>query len=223
MFEEYHEIFSNEVYQATACYVFWNRLQNEPAEDKELLKAFNASPLSWITIRHSMMHSLIMTLGRIFDIDSESVSVDNLISSCISEVEIFSKESLKERKLKQAGFDNDWIDDYIEKAYEPTRKDFHMLKPEITKYKKIYQEYYRPLRNKVFAHIDKEYTGDTSELWEATKNANMVDMLNFLEDLKVTLQMAYDNGRKPELGGHEINEEWFSKDILSLFSRVKNA
>lgn len=223
MFEEYHEIFSNEVYQATACYVFWNRLQNEPAKDKELLKAFNISPLSWITIRHSMMHSLMMTLGRIFDIDGDSVSVDDLINSCINEVDKFSKESLKERKLKTAGLKNDWVEEYIHNAYQPTAKDFQMLKPEITKFKRIYQEYYRPIRNKVFAHIDKEYAGNTSELWEATKNANMVEMLNFLEDLKITLQMAYDNGRKPELGGHEFDEKWFSKDILSLFARVKNA
>tara|TARA_R110002050_G_scaffold300474_2_gene470067 strand:- start:263 stop:607 length:345 start_codon:yes stop_codon:yes gene_type:complete len=97
------------------------------------------------------------------------------------------------------------------------------LKPEITKYKKIYQEYYRPIRHKIFAHIDKEYVGNTSGLWNATKNTNMVDMLNFLEDLKVTLQMTYDNGRQPVLGGHKYDEEWFSKDILSLFGRVKSA
>lgn len=222
MFEEYHEVFSNEVYQATACYVFWNRLQNEPAKDRELLKAFNLSPLSWITIRHSMMHSLIMTLGRIFDINGDSVSVDDLINSCINEVEKFSKESLRDRKLKTAGFENNWVDDYIEKAYQPTAEDFHMLKPEITKYKKIYREHYRPIRNKVFAHIDKEYVGNTGELWEATKKANMVDMLNFLEDLRVTLQMTFDNGRQPVLAGREFNEEWFSRDILSLFTNVRN-
>jgi len=194
MYKEYHELFSNEVYQATACYIFWNKLQNKPAKDKKLLAALNTSPLSWITIRHSMMLSLIMALGRIFDTDGDAVSIDDLIKSCIDEVELFSKPSLRKRKLMQSGFKKEWIDEYIEKAYEPCEMDFQILKPEINKYKKIYQEYYRPIRHKIFAHNDKVHFGNTDELWKSTKNANMLDMLNFLEDLKIALQEAYNNG-----------------------------
>lgn len=198
MYKEYHELFSNEVYQATAAYVFWNKLQNEPAKDEKLLKAFNESPLSWIVIRHSMMLSLIMTLGRIFDIEGGAVSIDDLIKSCIDDIEQFSKARLRQRKMMQPG-DKSWLDDYMKNAYEPQEKDFQKLRPEINKYKKIYQEYYQPLRHKIFAHSDKQYFSNKDELWKATKGANMEEMLNFLEDLKVTLEMAYDNGTKPEL------------------------
>lgn len=222
MYREYHELFSNEVYQATAAYVFWNKMQNEPAKDEELLKAFNESPLSWIVIRHSMMLSLIMALGRIFDIDGGAVSIDDLIKSCIDDVDLFSKDRLRERKVVFSG-EKPWIDKYIENAYEPKENDFQMLRPEINKYKKMYQEYYQPLRHKIFAHSDKQYFSNTDELWEATKGGNMEDMLNFLEDFKITLQMAYDNGTRPELQGRKIDKEWFSKDILTLFERVKNA
>ena len=87
--------FENEIYQATACYVIWKNLQNEPAKDEGLLKALNHTPLSWTIIRHSMMLSLIMALGRIFDINGKTVSIDDVIKSCISDIELFSKESLK--------------------------------------------------------------------------------------------------------------------------------
>lgn len=170
-----------------------------------------------------MMVGLTLTLGRIFDTDGDSASINNLIKNCINDVEVFSKENLRIRKLKQSGFSVEWIDSYIDKPYEPRAKDFHMLKSKIAKYRRIYEDYHHPIRNKIFAHVDKEYVGRKSELWEAAKSANMVEMLNFLEDLKVTLQMTYDNGRQPELGGHEFDEEWFSKDILALFERVKNA
>lgn len=125
MYKEYHELFSNEVYQATACYVFWNKIQNEPAKDKELLAAFQQAALSWNTIRHSMMVSLIMTLERIFDTDGDTVSVDDLIKGCINEVDIFSKENLRTRKLSQPGFKAEWIDDFIGNSFEPTSTDLH--------------------------------------------------------------------------------------------------
>jgi len=157
MYKEYHELFSNEVYRATTFYIFWNKLQNEPVNDKKLLAAFNVSPLSWIAIRYSMMVGLIMTLGRIFDTDSDSVSVDDLIKSCIIEIDLFSKDSLRKRKLAQSGFKKEWIEEYMNNSYEPTEKDFQMLKPSINKYKKTYQEYYRPIRHKIFAHSDKSY------------------------------------------------------------------
>lgn len=222
MYVEYHKCFSNEVYQATACYVIWKNLQNEPAEDEELLRALNVTPLSWIFIRHSMMLSLIMALGRIFDTDGDSVSIDDLIKSCISEVDLFSKTNLRQRKL-QSHNAHEWIDSYIEEVYEPTEQDFQKLKPEIKKFRVVYETYYKPIRHKLFAHTDKEFYAKSDELWEVTKSANMEDLLNFLEDFNLTIREAYLNGLKPDLKGRKFDEEWFSKDIRSLLDRVKNA
>ena len=222
MYVKYHEHFSNEIYQATACYVIWKNLQNKPAEDEQLLSALNVNPLSWVFIRHSMMVSLIMALGRIFDTDGDSVSIDDLIKSCISDIHIFSKSSLKQRKLQNHNA-SEWIDSYMEGAYEPTKNDFQRLKPQIKNYREVYENYYKPLRHKIFAHSDKQYHSQTDELWEATKHANMEEMLNFLEDLNLAIREAYLNGRKPELKGRKFDEEWFAKDIQSLLERVKNA
>ncbi len=222
MYIEYHDHFSNEVYQATACYVIWKNLQNQPADDSALLNSLNKNALSWVFIRHSMMVSLIMTLGRIFDTDGESVSIDDLIKSCISDIHLFSKSSLRERKMRASNASN-WIDSYMESVYEPSENDFQRLKPEIKKYRDIFNSYYKPLRHKIFAHSDKQIFQKTDELWSETKNANMEELLNFLEDIKITLQEAYLNGRKPELKNRTIDEEWFANDIQSLLERVKNA
>lgn len=222
MYVEYHDHFSNEVYQATACYVIWKNLQNQPAEDDDLLMSLNENALSWVFIRHSMMLSLIMALGRIFDTDGDSVSVDDLIKSCIADIDQFSKSKLRERKL-QSHNAHEWIDSYMESVYEPIESDFLRLKPEVKKYREIFNSYYKPLRHKIFAHSDKASLSQRDDLWRATKGANMEDMLNFLEDVKMTLQETYLNGRKPELTGRKIDEEWFANDIQSLLKRVKNA
>ncbi|MCW8932372.1 MAG: hypothetical protein OQL19_19320 [Gammaproteobacteria bacterium] len=208
MYSEYHNHFTNEVYQATACYVIWKNLQNEPAKDDQLLKAFNITPISWIVIRHSMMLSLIMALGRIFDTDGDSVSIDDLIKSCISEIHLFSKESLKERKLKSHNA-NEWINSHMENVHESTEDDFQRLRPKTHKYRTIYNEFYKPLRHKLFAHRDKEFHDKSSELWEATKGTDMEEMLNFLEDFDFdfAIKEAYLNGKKPELVGKKIDEE----------------
>ena len=222
MFIEYQDHFANEVYQATACYVIWKSLQNEPAKDESLLRALNENPTSWVFIRHSMMVCLIMALGRIFDTDGDAVSIDDLIKSCISELELFSKESLRKRKM-QSHNASEWIDEYMQEVYEPSEQDFQRLKPEIKKYREIYEQYYKPLRHKIFAHSDKEYHLQSDVLWQATKGANIEDILNFLEDFKMTIRETYLNGRKPVLESRTMDENWFAEDISSLLNRVKNA
>lgn len=221
MYVNYHEHFSNEVYQATAFYVIWKNLQNKPAQDEKLLYALNVNALSWNFIRHSMMVSLIMTLGRIFDTDGDSVSIDDLLKSCINEIHLFSKPSLRERKVKSHNA-SEWIDSYMESVYEPQEQDFQKLKSYIKKYRDIYQTYYKPLRHKLFAHADKEFYSQSDGLWDAVKNVNIEEMLNFLQDLNIAIREAYLNGRKPELRGVKIDESWFANDIQSLLHRIKS-
>jgi hypothetical protein len=220
MFLKYHEHFANEVYQATACYVIWKNLQNQPSNDDELLKVLNNNALTWIFIRNSMMQSLIMTLGRIFDTDNDALSIDDLLKSCISEIDIFSTLSLRERKLKSPNA-HQWIDSYMESTYQPSEIDFQKLKSKVKTYKIIFNKYYKPLRHQIFAHSDKLAISNTNPLWEATKEANIEDLLNFLEDLKITLQETYHNGRKPLLKDRKIDEDFFTKDIQSLLKTLK--
>lgn len=111
----------------------------------------------------------------------------------------------------------------MQSVYEPSAQDFHRFKPEIKKYRDIFNTYYKPLRHKIFAHSGKQSFQQTDELWKATNNANIEEVLNFLEDVKVTLHEAYLNGREPILSGAKIDEKWFAKDIRSLLDRVKNA
>jgi hypothetical protein len=222
-FQQYLSIFSDEVHQATGCYVFWKSLQNHPADDKNLLSKLNEAPLSWNFIRHSLMVSLIMSLGRIFDTDADSISIDDLIKSCISDIDDFSKGKLKDRKTAAAGADTTWIDAYIDKAYQPEEKDFQILRPEIRKFRDLYQKFYRPLRHKIFAHSDKEYIHKKGELWQATKDANIEELLDFLTDLEATLRDSYNNGRKPELKGRKIDQVWYENDISKIFSSLLSA
>ncbi|MBT6052884.1 MAG: hypothetical protein HOG49_39285 [Candidatus Scalindua sp.] len=224
MYEIYHKKFSNEVYSATGNYLFWLNLQNQPAGDKKLLDSLNVTPTSWIFIRHSLMVSLIMTLGRIFDTNGESFSIDDLLKSCIENIHSFNKSSLRERKIKDTGGkEADWLEEFIDNAYEPNELDFQKLKPQVKKHRETFNGIYKPIRHNIFAHTTKEHFGKTSEIWESTSKSNIEEILDFLTDLNLTLRETYHNGRKPVLSGAKMEKGFFEKDISLLLQRVKNA
>ena len=213
MYQESHENFTNEVHQAVGSYVLWKELQNQPSDDAELLNKFNETPLSWIFFRHSLMVSLIMALGRIFDTDGDSLSVHHFIRSCIDDISVFSKESVISRNPNKK----------LEQVYEIVESDFRKLKSEISKYRELFQKYYQPLRHKIFAHSSKEMYQLRDELWHETKNANIEEILNFLTDLDISIRQAYLNGHEVKLMGRKMDEQYYSKDIQTLFEKLKNS
>ncbi len=72
-----------------------------------------------------------MYLGRVFDTDGDSVSIDDLIKSCISDINLFSKSSLKKCKLQNHNA-KEWIDSYMEDVYVPVELDFTFCKSTIS-------------------------------------------------------------------------------------------
>jgi hypothetical protein len=174
--------------------------------------------------RHALQVTLFMTLGRIFDIDNEGFSVDDLLKTCIDEIDLFSKHKLRQRKIDgQNGKEPNWLNDYIQEAYEPTGDDFKRLRGEVAKRRKIFEAAYKPIRHKLFAHNDKAYMGKHDELWGATNIGELEAILWFLNDLKQTLFDVYENGKKPELQGNEPDVQFYERDFGALLDQIRNA
>jgi len=51
----------------------------------------------------------------------------------------------------------------------------------------------------------------------------MEKLLNFLEDIKETLNEAYSNGKRPVLRNREFDGSYVKKDIERLLNVLKNA
>lgn len=224
MYEEYYQEFSNEVHKALGSYFFWRMILNRAATEPELLDAMNYTPLSWIMTRHAFQVSLFITLGRIFDIDSEAFSADDLLKTCIDEIQIFTKNNLRQRKIRAAGGgEPEWLNDYINKAYQPVEKDFQLLRGELSKRRKVFEQVYRPIRHKLIAHIDKKFMGKADDLWKETNIEELEGILWFLNDIKVTLFETYQNGRKPILQSRHPDVGFYESDYAKLLDLVKNA
>ncbi len=178
MYDRYYQEYCNEVHKILSCYIFWKMLQDRPTAEKDLLKALNRTPLSWILIRHSLQVTLFITLGRIFDLDSDAFSVDDLLKCCIENIDIFSLENLRERKLEgQIGREPEWLQEYIQKAYCPNEGDFQQLRGETTKHRKVFEAIYKPIRHKLIAHTDKEYMNKADKLWAETNIGELENII----------------------------------------------
>jgi hypothetical protein len=197
-------------------------LHDRPASDKDLLKALNITPLSWILIRHSLQVSLFITLGRIFDLDNKAFSVDDLLRYCVENIEIFSLDNLKQRKLElQKGKEPEWLPEYIQNAYCPVAGDFQRLRGEATNHRKVFDKIYKPIRHKLIAHTDKQYMDKADILWSETNIGELERIIWFLNDLKETLFQTYQNGEKPELQGRVPDIAYYKKDFGKLLDNIK--
>ncbi|MFA6190782.1 MAG: hypothetical protein WC665_00385 [Sulfurimonas sp.] len=223
MYNRYYQEFCNEVHKILSCYLFWKILNNRTAKDEKLLSALNETPLSWIVMKHSINVTLFITLGRVFDKDNDSFSVDDLLKCCIKEIDSFSKESLRNRKMEgENGVEPEWLIDYIEKSYTPSVEDFQKLKSEVAKYRKIFEKVYLPIRHKLIAHNDKKYMDKADELWAETNIDELEKIIWFLNDLKETLFDSYHNGKKPLLIKRDPSLDFYERDFGKLLDSIKN-
>ena len=222
MYQRYFSEFRTEVHTLLLCFLFWRMIRDRASTDEILLKAFNQTPLSWGIVRHSLSVNMFLTLGRIFDIDSDAFSVDELLKCCIEEISIFSRAEMRHRlsAVSKAG-KTESLNKFLDRIYEPSKTDFQRLRGEVSKHRKTFDSIYRPIRHKVLAHKEKCILGREDELWSRTSIDQVKEIIWFLYDLEDSLFQCYHNGKKPELTGKEPDTEYYEKDFSSLLDLVK--
>jgi len=162
----------------------------------QMCRAINRTPLFWKTNLAALQASLFITLGRIFDSDSKSHSLDRLLREAEKNPTIFSKAALARRKTKQSPGAT-WINDYVRDAYVPTAKDFQRLQRYVLTKRLIYKKAYEKIRHKVFAHSGIVSTQKSDELFAKTNIIELQRLVLSLSELHEALWQLYVNGRKP--------------------------
>ncbi len=198
-FETQLELFRTEAESAIQFFYAWEATHAVAATDKAIVRLLNQAPLFWNTALGALQMSTLVALGRVFDPDPKNHSVSRLLSIAHSNLDIFSKEALAQRKRKGSANADEWLPEYLKTVYEPTRKDFRRLKRHVADRRRIYEDKYRPLRHKVFAHRGVTSRTEISELFAKTNIREMQQLLVFLGRLHETLWQLYFNGNKPTL------------------------
>jgi len=123
--EELYKVFQEELNIACSSFYTWKNIRNIAAGDKKVHRALNRTPLSWNIILISLQSTFFITIGRLFDKDKRSFSVHMFLRKCIENVDQFSKDALRKRKIEGSEADKpSWLDEYWKNLISQTKKIF---------------------------------------------------------------------------------------------------
>jgi len=161
-------------------------------------RLLNGSALFWNTVLAGLQTSTFIVLGRILD-QSSAHNVNRVLKIAQSHPDIFSRPALGKRKQDNLKTPPEWLPEYLEAAYVPKVADFRRLRTHVQKQRRIYNDKYRDLRRKVFAHKELTDPAAVSALFAKTNIRELQQLLVFFSRLYDALWQLFFNGRKPAL------------------------
>jgi AbiU2 len=196
-FEKELEIFRTEEETAQQYFFSYLSIRDLAANNRDILRMMNTAPLFWITTHHALLLSAFVALGRIFDQNSRH-NIDRLILVASKNLSLFSKASLQTRKQSD-GLPQQQAANYVADAHELTAPDLRILRRDIARWRRIYEERYRDVRDKVFAHKALSDLTRVNELLAKTNIGEMKAVFAFMSALYSALWEQFHNGRRPLL------------------------
>lgn len=184
----------------------WKGIKNWAAANPGALSAMNRNPAFWNITTHALQTTFIITIGRVFDKDRRSHSIQKLLAEMAAHPEYFSKRALEQRKRALAGGgDVSWLPDYLRDVWEPSTVDLESLRNGINSTIAKYDQVYQPIRNKMFAHRD--IAVDTVALLGKSLIDDVEKILYTVQDTLEAVWQLYMNGRAPSLGIRKYEDE----------------
>jgi hypothetical protein len=197
-FENEMEVFRTEAESAIQFFYSWLGVHAIASEDEEVHGLLNQAPLFWKSVLGALQTSTFIALGRVFDQNSKH-NVDRLLKMGQSNMPIFSKTALAERKQRSSANADEWLAKYLLDVYVPTANDFRRLRRYVAKKRIIYEQNYRAVRHQFFAHREVSQQAEIQALFAKTNVQELQQLLVFLLRLYEALWQLYHNGRKPSL------------------------
>jgi hypothetical protein len=219
--DEYGQLLNRireEVETSAAAFYTFKEINRFALEGGANYDKLNRDARFWNLQIHALQTAYFMGLGRLFDTASNVDSLIHLLDATDSEPKIFSREELAERKRKAANDpDPPWLAPYLATAWQPTIGELHDIRDQVEPSIRVYRDRYAAIRNKVFAHIEKN-----QQLVANAVNKTLVsdiDMM-FLDMLEVIdmLHALFDNGvnRGRRIGPHPFAREVQARTLAVL-------
>lgn len=215
------EKFSNEYKIVAQSFFTWKLINNIASNNEKVLIGLSENSSTWNIILYSLQATYFIALRRIFDNDNEAFSADSLLKFCIDNISEFGKDKIAERKMSDNSSRPEWLDKYLEGVYQIEQKDIQMLRGELSKQKKKYEEKFRAIVNKTIAHSEIKYLENANSLFIGATIDDMEEIIDFLFQIKMILFDLLHNGKFRQIGSYQFKEEdYVTKDVNSLLSKI---
>lgn len=217
-------VYRNEVTAITWSFFVWKSINVIASKNEDVNSGINETALSWNTIISSLQTNFFITLGRLFDTDSGTFSLHFLLRLCAQNITQFSSESLRARKIKE---NNDqipeWLDGFMKNTYQPNGADFRELRKTVKHIQRTYENIYKPIRHKVFAHKENAAIDTYYELFGKTNINQLEGIINVLNQLDKLIFDLFYNGKLNKIEDYIISEEERTlRDVELLMEKIKN-
>jgi hypothetical protein len=210
-FEHHLEEFRQEIEGGTQFFYAMLAINAVAATDAEVLDRLNSAPLFWKTNMAALQTATFVILGRVFD-QKSTYNIDALVRLAQSNITLFSKEALGERKRTLSSNADEWLAHYLTDVYEPSHDDFRCLRRYVRKYRKIYESTYDEIRDRIYAHKEVAPREARSLLFSRTRVLEIQRIFNFLNQTHRALWELYFNGSAPRIRRMPYSVTWMLRE-----------
>jgi hypothetical protein len=196
-FETELETFRKEEESAQQFFFAYLSVRTLAAGSPDVLRTMNENPLFWVTTHYSMLVAAFVALGRIFDQDSKH-NIDRVMGLAARDLSIFSLDALRTRK-EALQITAEEAAEYVADKHALTSDDVKLLRKQIDVRRRAYEDRYRDIRHRVFAHKATADMTEINRMFAKTNIDEMKSLFGFLHSLHGALWEAFHNGRRPDV------------------------
>ncbi|MCC6989682.1 MAG: hypothetical protein IT181_11825 [Acidobacteria bacterium] len=198
VFERQLEALRRNCEAAAQCFYGHQAINEMALRRPAVRRALNRNGMFWTTTAGAMQVATFIALGRAFDQGSPH-NVDRLLKLAQSHTSLFSRDALQKRKQGRDATAPSWLDAYMQNVYVPAPADFRRLRAHVKRHRRLYENSYKTLRDKYFAHTEIADETDVENMFSKTSKREIERLLLFLIRFYESLWHLYMNGHRPTL------------------------
>lgn len=185
---------------------------------QETVNKINENPYFWLIYESSLRTNLFLGIRRLYESKSGTFNFQRFINLCIDNIDKFSKESLRSRKVSGSSNASEWIDEYMFDVYEPKEEDFKEFARVVRNNSKKMKGIYSDAASKIFAHAIHMDHASISNVMEQLNFGEMEIALTSIWHSYEQIWQMYENGKQPtfNVGTYPYQQEVIDSVIKQL-------
>lgn len=164
---------------------------------KECVSKINENAIFWLIYEKSIRMSLFIGIRRLYESKENTFNFYKFIEKCKDNIDGFSRESIRKRKISNSQNSHEWIDEYMSDVYEASVDDFNCLSKLVRENSKKMKGIYSDVASTIFAHAVHV---DHPAIYDKMKDLDIKEIeaaLNSIWHVYEQIWQIYENGRKP--------------------------